>query len=397
MSEHQHALHSPSSAHRWFACPGSIRESAGMPNIESAAAREGTFLHEVATICLRKNCDAMSMLGHTDMVHVLDEAQAAAVQEAIDYVRALKGERHWLDLKVRATEEVYGTLDVAVMTRNPANGLAVVHVIDFKFGSGVFVPVENNEQLLSYGTGFLLSDRWAEVDEPFDEIVFHIVQPRHHRKDELQPWGLSPFALQDWYTRTLPAHVAATKNPNAPLIAGDHCQFCPARPSCRELRRVAKEQVTELFQDETLTVPATKPPEPSRLSPEEVAVALKAFPTIEAWIEAVRSFAYAQAIAGHTVPGWKLVEKHSNRQWISEANAALTLEAYMPNGVVPFTTPKLVTPSEAERRLPKELRGVVDKLVTRVVTGVSLVPESDPRPAAMLPGADVFDDGTLPF
>lgn len=391
MSEHQHAVFSPSSAHRWFACPGSIRESAGLPDRETPAAAEGTFLHQVATICLDRNRAARSMLGYTDMVHTLDEAQADAVQECLDYVRALRLRTTWTDLRVLVNDDVFGTLDVAgVMFQPEGDRRTHVHLVDFKFGSGVFVPAEENEQLLIYGLGFMHSPAWLQLDT-VEGISYHIVQPRHRRRDELRPMVKTPKEMRAWGDK-LAAHVAAAKAPDAPLVPGEHCQFCNARPHCPALRARAKAQIVHLFQDETLAEPVSTPPKPSTLSPEELAIALRAFPTLEAWITAVRAHAYAQAVGGELPPGYKLVHKFGNRKWRDEHAAALALEAYMPNGVVPFTAPKLVTPAEAERRLPKESRGVVEKLATTSVTGTVLVPETDKRPA--ISHADVFDDGT---
>ena len=45
-----HAVLSPSSAHRWMACPGSVAlvATAGAPDTGSASADEGTAAHEMA-------------------------------------------------------------------------------------------------------------------------------------------------------------------------------------------------------------------------------------------------------------------------------------------------------------------------------------------------------------
>ena len=45
-----HAVLSPSSAHRWIACPGSVAlvATAGAPDTGSVSADEGTAAHEMA-------------------------------------------------------------------------------------------------------------------------------------------------------------------------------------------------------------------------------------------------------------------------------------------------------------------------------------------------------------
>ena len=42
MADKPHAILGASSSHRWLACPGSIRLSAGMPGTSSVYADEGT-------------------------------------------------------------------------------------------------------------------------------------------------------------------------------------------------------------------------------------------------------------------------------------------------------------------------------------------------------------------
>lgn len=385
MSEHLHATLSPSSAHRWIECPGSIRESAGIPDETSEAAAEGTFAHEVAALCLRRGHDADRMIGHTDYVHTVDAEFAAHVQTYLDDVRSVDAAQQWCEVRVDLrgiSDLVWGTLDFAAVER----ARPVLHVWDFKFGAGVYVSAVDNPQVMIYALGLLLT--FAPALAHVEQVVLHVVQPRHHKGKDNEPVTMSVAELRAWGEVLLREAIAATANPAAPLSAGDHCRFCRARPNCPELKRQTKQRVLHLFEDETLAVPRAFPPAADQLTPTEVAVALNAFPVIEHWISAVREHAYAMAAGGVKVPGYKLVAKESNRKWRNEKVAEFALEAFLGERA---RTSKLVSPAEAERRLPPEQRGLVGELVKKDVTGSVLVPASDKRPE--LNRADVFADG----
>lgn len=48
----KHALLSPSSAHRWCNCPGSVALTKDLPNVSSPYAEEGTRAHRLAELAL---------------------------------------------------------------------------------------------------------------------------------------------------------------------------------------------------------------------------------------------------------------------------------------------------------------------------------------------------------
>lgn len=48
----KHALLSPSSAHRWCSCPGSVALTKDLPNVSSPYAEEGTRAHRLAELAL---------------------------------------------------------------------------------------------------------------------------------------------------------------------------------------------------------------------------------------------------------------------------------------------------------------------------------------------------------
>lgn len=78
-----HAKLSPSSAHRWIACPGSVWLSEDAPKTTSAYAEEGTKAHEIGASCLTFDTRPDEL---TD-----DEEMAEAVAVYVNLVRAVAG------------------------------------------------------------------------------------------------------------------------------------------------------------------------------------------------------------------------------------------------------------------------------------------------------------------
>jgi len=389
-----HAKLSPSSAHRWMACPGSVALCDGLADVSSKHAELGTFAHDVAADCLECDTDAATWVnGKAD--NPCTEEMAGYVQEYLDEVRAYMfgGASLFVEQRVDVCEsvgEVYGTADAIVLSGDGKS----LDVFDFKYGAGVFVGVEDNPQLWVYGLGALetLPRKDGEESNRCDDVevvTVHIVQPRHHQGGH--HWQDIPVGkLRAWGEKTLRDAVDATSIASAPLVAGEHCRWCLAKPTCPQLRRAALEHTRHLFEDEDLAVPAKTPPAPESLTPEQIAAALAAFPVIEQWLKAVREHAYDLASAGAIPPGYKLVGKRSIRQWKDEAATVLALEAFLPAGSAIYAPLKVLSPAQAEKLLPKGEREIIAQLTHKPKSGTTLVPASDKRPA-VTPG-DVFGE-----
>jgi hypothetical protein len=121
------------------------------------------------------------------------------------------------------------------------------------------------------------------------------------------------------------------------LNPGDkQCQWCPARANCNARNQDMLEFPIELGAA-------------NEVSEQLLAQSLDRIDAIEAWCRDVRAEALRRATAGKAIPGYKLIEgKRGNRRWVDAGMAQLSLEAL---GVSPFEAPKLVSPTEAERRL----------------------------------------------
>lgn len=378
----EHAILSPSAAHRWLNCPGSVRLSAGIESPDTEYSREGTFAHALASACLLHDLPAASQLGVSDGEWTCDVEMAAHIQVYLDAVNgvtlALGGaETLAVEQRVELTQSCWGTADAWLI--DETNWL---HVFDLKFGRGHLVSAEGNPQMLTYAAAIARA-----VGRTFSGIALHIVQPRRLDADDRahRTATVTHDALQDFTKRVLEASRVALDTAEAPVVPGDWCTFCPARATCPALRAVALQSAQEVFADLDTLKPVAAP-ELATIPAARLAAVLRAADTAEAWIAGVRRHALERA-RRETIPGYKVVATLSNRRWIGLQAAEAALRHA---GVDPFSPPALVSPAEAERRLGTKRKHLVKPLCERVVTGATLAREDDPRPA--LTGSEVFPD-----
>lgn len=380
-----HARLSPSGAKRFMACPGSIRLTEHLPRQDSVYSREGTAAHELAEHCLNTGFDAGRFVGEHRLVDghqiPVTHEMAMAVQDYIDHVlwfsshETLKFE---VSLEERLSVEhvvpgMFGTTDCLVYCEETKH----LFVIDYKHGRGVAVEPEENPQLMTYALGAL--KRYG--NRPVEKVTLTIVQPRAaHPRGSIRSWETTPDRLRRFADDLADAAIAVDM-PDAPLVPGDHCTFCPAAGTCPALR----ERALSAAQDEFESVAA----EGSDL--EELAKALTIVGTVEIWCKKVRETAHARAVAGEVPPGFKLVRKRGHRKWKDESSvpAALRFGAELEDDEI-FER-KLRTPPQIEKVLGKQRMGILTPLITQGA-GLVLAPESDPREAAQPSAEDEFED-----
>ena len=369
-----HAKLSASGAHRWLACPGSVRAEDGLPNTTSPFAQEGVAAHELGEIALVGGTDCDELVGTAlpeNPEYVVSQEMAAAVQIYVDVVRQLGGEQLYEE-RVDFSDWVadgFGTSDAIIMNDTKMS------IVDLKYGKGHRVEAQDNPQAILYALG-----AYAEYKHLYEieTIEIIIVQPR---LDHISTWELSIDDLLkrgEWISE----RAEMTEDPAAQRVPGEsQCQWCKAKATCGALQKATHDLIATDFNN------LDKMSNPDTLTDEELRAAMDAKKLIVSWLDAVESTVTQRLAAGEPFDGYKMVAGRSSRNWNDELQAATVLESAL--GVKAWER-KLQSPTKAEKLLGKSKLGLIESLISSKDGRPTLARESDPRPAVGATGMD-FD------
>lgn len=355
-----------STAKRVIACPGSVKLVQQMPPRPSSRyADEGTLCHTIMEAVLTQDCQPEEFIGRTlGNVTVTQELIETKIRPAM----AALGE---IDPNFDMTYEceaivgfgdalpgVFGSADLVGRIGSTAI------VLDWKFGDGVDVAVEENPQAMFYAAAAMRTPKVAWAFKGATSIECIIVQPTAAKP--VKWWRTTPDRIRD-FERQLFAAVKEALGPDPSMQTGDHCRWCAAKPVCPLLTGAVDRALKTSLQN----IDAT-----------QLAAMLEQAPLIEDYLLEVRVMAQQILENGLPVPGFKLVQKRATRQWINqdEAKAALSRLGL---DETELTETKLVSPAQAEKALKKRKIELPDELVVAVSTGTTLAPEKDPRPPVL--------------
>jgi hypothetical protein len=237
--EHEHYEWGASAAKQWRGCHGSvaftrIKQAEGViPDDNSTEwSREGTEAHNWADKALKGEIED-------------NQIPTSFFEHLIGYLELA------LDLAAENGGEVYneqqvpyfynpdktGTLDYAVVSAER------VDILDLKYGVGVYVAAEDNDQLAIYALS--LMKQFDEDDYQFTDatvVRMHIYQPRHRDFDGVpEIWETTYRDLLD-FAIDIEAdyHASKAASPDDLRPSKSACQFCDAR-------RVCGKRVIDLF------------------------------------------------------------------------------------------------------------------------------------------------------
>lgn len=366
-----------------MACPGSVRLSEGIPNTSSPFAQEGTAAHALAELALRKGVDPDMWLGMKLEGIEVSEDMVDFVRVFTDYCMLLEKKcgRSWIEYRfnlaaLNPPAPMFGTADFVAYDERTKT----LHVVDLKYGQGVVVEAVGNKQLRYYALGATLAGTNLDIND----VWMTIVQPRASHSDGAVRTEIISYVDLLGYAGDLLEAARATTLPDAPLVTGSHCRFCPAAGICPARMAEAQAVASIEFGD----LPLDIPPAPGVLTDEVFADVLSKLHILEDWAKSVRAFAAAKLSRGDSVPGFKMVAKRATRKWASEETVAEYMKAasFEPDE---YFIQKVKSPAQIEKLFP--LKQIPEELVVnKVSSGATMVADSDPRPALALSAGDDF-------
>lgn len=398
-----HARLSPSSAHRWLRCPGSVILSEEIEETRTSEfAAEGTVAHFVRDTCLTFGFEPEDFLGETlsadGFTFLVTEEMVEALTPGIERLRERPGQM-FNEYRVtfdRWLPDQFGTLDVGIVSPDE------IEINDLKYGAGVPVSPVENEQLMTYALGF-----WDNVARHIHPKVknFRLVIDQPRAIGSTPEWEVTLEELLEFGER-LKQGFAEIEAGNPTLSAGPkQCQWCRAKGTCPELARHNLATMALKFDD--LDGEELRLADKDEFTPTRRSMVVQNMPLIESWLRAVHATVLKDALAGRPTPGLKaVIGRKGNKKWI---DPDIAVDGLLDAGLTEYQAwqaPELISPSAAEALLAKAAkdaapRGKKKEAAEKAVEQIaglwtqepgkpSLVPEENEKPTVRI--ADRFED-----
>lgn len=360
----KHAFLSASASHRWLECPPSAKLCSEQEDRASPYAQQGTDCHELCAYLVEKSL-GRDAEDPTESLTYYDQEMQDCAESYRDYVteQIEAAKQHCPDPQIlieqrldfsRWVENGFGTGDCVIVADE------VLQIIDYKHGLGVLVSAEKNPQMMCYALGALeLFDGLYDIRE----ISMTIFQPR---RENVSTFTMTKEELLAWADEVLKPTAELAYEGKGEFKAGDHCQFCKVKATCRKRAEYNLELARYDFE-----MPAT-------LEDTEIAAILPRIDNLTAWAADLKEYALQQALSGTHYEGFKVVEGRSNRKYSDEAAVASAAENA---GYDPYEKKLLGITAMTALMGKKKFEEVLGSYITKPQGKPALVPESDKRPA----------------
>lgn len=379
MSEHSNIMGGSTAAQR-INCPGSYQLELEQPKgPPSEFADRGSMLHAAMELLVTADPESIKdaeplfaeMIGQDfgfEGHEVTQELVDTKLRPALDAWFAVLDEydlEDWFIEQRVSLETVvkgaFGTTDILAKDTKKR-----LHVLDWKFGDGVVVPVKGN-----YGLGFYAGAALYDEDEELIEfcdditgVVLHIVQPRVGSEQALYTWETTEQWIEALVDQAGEAMQKAMSE-KPPLKTGPWCRWCAAKPVCPAQNNLASEALGK---------------QPESMSGIELAEALKKADILKSWIASVYDLAQRELESGAAVPGYKLVQKQPRRQWV-DATAAEKAMRKAKIKVGDMFKKSLISPTQLQELNKEVYSSLQSDHVIMHSSGLTVVDDSDKREA----------------
>ena len=364
----KHAFLAASASERWLHCPPSAKLCAQEDDQGSEYARQGSDAHALCEHLLLKALGRETRNPTEDLTYYDAEMQEAAEAYAafvMEQVAEAKTVCHDPLICVEQTVDFskwvqhgFGTADALIVADD------TLYITDMKYGVGCLVTADGedgtgNSQLKCYALGAI--DTFGDLYD-INRIRLSIFQPR---RDNVDTFELTKADLLQWADDVLAPIAKLAYEGQGEFEAGNHCQFCRVKATCRKRAEYAMELAKYEFADAPT------------LDENEIAEILPQIDTLVSWAEDIKSYALNQALSGVRYPGFKLVAGRSNRKYADEAAVARVVSEA---GYDPYDK-KLVGITEMTKRLGKKrFEELLNGLLIKPEGKPVLVPATDTRP-----------------
>lgn len=371
--ERAHAKLSASGASRWATCPGSVQMEDGIPDRESIYAQEGTLAHEMSELKLKHYLDPKGF-GKRKLNAAIKKIKENELYQAemdsytdtyVDFIKekALSFPSNpYIEIEKRVdfsrwVDGGFGTCDCVLIHGS------TLSIIDLKYGKGVPVSSEQNEQLILYALGAY--DAFNLIYN-LDKIELNIVQPRINN---FSTWEISLTELLLWgdYFK-----VQAEKalGGNGELVpSAKACKFCKARDICtaRAENNLSLESEIKL--------------KPNEIPKDKLYEYISRGEDIAKWVADLKAYALDMCLKGEDVKGLKAVAGRTSRSWTNQDEAINKLiEGGIDEAIIYDKVP--LTLAKLEKALGKQqFTTLVGDMVVTSEGKPTLVFENDKRPA----------------
>lgn len=443
-----HAFLSPSGAAAWMRCNAKPYRERDFPESTNDSADEGTAAHFLLEQCLGQGVDAAHFHGTRIKVEngvtefnmggkwPVGPDMTREVQKVLDLARSdadgatIYPEQVLPISQFTGEDGATGTCDMVIVKGN------TLWIRDLKFGRGVQVFAEGNEQLLLYAGASL--DEFDVMGE-IENLVLCIDQPRLNHFDK---WELTVAEAREMLEkiRLAAMHILDSPEELTAVPGEKQCRFCKASATCKERTEHTMELIVGEFVDLDKGFVKVEMPQAEKLlaqsfgvkpaaidfweqhdsgshfivkkpnirpsleaateavataDDERLATLMDAADMIEGFAKAVRAEVERRLLAGSfTDARYKLVEgRQGARSWTSEEEAEAALKAMRLKSDEMYDR-KVISPTSAEKLLGeanKRKWAKLQPLIIRSDGKPSVAPASDKRPALSMAIAEQFE------